>query len=798
MKYLIAILFVLFTASALMAQLVTSPNAPANLVQNVLLGPGVTVSNINFNGFPGAIGQFTANNSNLGINSGVIITTGTIQNNGSGPHGPNNQANAGIAISENPVAPGVFTNFFPSTSKYDMQVLQFNFVPYSDTVRFKYVFGSEEFLEYCGTDYNDVFGFFISGPGIVPDGSYANYRNIARIPTTNEYVAINNVHIATTNVNGTNVPAKNPQFYVNNAGGGTIQYDGFTVPLEAVSKVECGETYHLIIAIADLGDGIYDSGIFLEANSLTSKTPVEIEHELSWEAYDDPDLMAEGCVTATFTLTRENNLNQQLVVPINLSGTATENVDYSSIPNSVTFQPGQSQIQFSFDAFGDALTEGLESILLEFVLTDPCGNLTPIVVELGIQDVQPMVVTVNDTNVVCAGDDALLTAEISGGVGPFDLLWDTGDTTESITVSPAFTQTYTVTVTDQCTGNQASGSGTVTVPQYPPIVLTASDDIVEICPYIPATLQVSASGGAGGFTYQWTSNHGQTLGQDTLQPVLPSQTTIYTVTVTDACGAEASEDVVYTITSPPLVVEISPGVEICPGDSVQILTNVTGGYGGYYYYWPHSGETTSSVWVNPMQTTSYMVVVSDECQTFSVDASTTITVVQPMADFTVSSHVLFNNLPLTFQNLTINGDTYEWDFGDGNTSTLVHPNNTYTEPGTYIVTLIATDEKGCKDTIQKPIVIIEEFYIYVPNTFTPDNDRINNTFKASTIGIKELEIHIFNRWGELVFTSKDKRFEWDGTYNNAVVQDGVFTYGISYIANNGMEGKLYGHVNLIK
>lgn len=798
MKQLIVITLALLATHTSVGQLITSANSPNGLVQNVLLGTGVTVSNISFNGFPGAIGSFTANNTNLGISSGVVITTGTIQNNGNGPQGPNNQPDAGVAISNSPGSPGPLGSFFPGTPKFDVQILEFDLVPYSDTVRFKYVFGSEEFLEYCGTDYNDVFGFFIAGPGIVPDGSFGSYRNIARIPTTGQYVAINNVHSATTNIQGVNVPATNAQFYVNNNGGGTIQYDGFTVPLEAISRVECGQTYHLIIAIADLGDGIYDSGIFLEANSLTSKTPVEIEHSLSWEAYDDPDLMAEGCVSATFTLTRTNNINQQLVIPINVSGSATENVDYSDIPASVTFQPGQTQIQFSFDAFADGIAEGIEDIILEFLLTDPCGNLTPIVSELAIQDVEPLVITVDDAAVVCAGDDAVLTTEFEGGVGPFDLLWSTGDTTESITVSPSGTQVYTVTVTDQCTNDQATASATVTVPVYPPIVLQVSDDIVEICPYVPATLEVDATGGAGFYTYQWTSNQGETLGQDTIQTVVPSQTTTYTVTVTDMCGEQASEDILYTITSPPLVVEISPGVEICPGDSVHITTNVTGGYGGYYYLWPHSNETTPDVWVNPMQTTEYMVVVSDECQTFSVSASTTITVVKPTANFEPSSSVLFNNIPITFQNLTINGDTYEWDFDDGNTSTLVHPNNTFLDPGTYVVTLIATDEKGCKDTIQKPIVILEEFYIYAPNAFTPDDDRINNAFRVSTIGIKDFEIKIFNRWGEVIFSSTDKRFAWDGTYQGAIVQDGVFTYAISYVANNGIEGKLHGHVTLIK
>ena len=81
-----------------------------------------------------------------------------------------------------------------------------------------------------------------------------------------------------------------------------IQYDGFTDVLEAVSQVECGQTYHLVIAIADVGDGQWDSGIFLEANSLSSLTPVDISYELSNQVYSEPNWMAEGCVTATVTL----------------------------------------------------------------------------------------------------------------------------------------------------------------------------------------------------------------------------------------------------------------------------------------------------------------------------------------------------------------------------------------------------------------------------------------------------------------------------------------------------------------
>jgi gliding motility-associated-like protein len=192
------------------------------------------------------------------------------------------------------------------------------------------------------------------------------------------------------------------------------------------------------------------------------------------------------------------------------------------------------------------------------------------------------------------------------------------------------------------------------------------------------------------------------------------------------------------------------------------------------------------------------VNVSDECQTFVVTDQTTVFVVRPNADFVITSSTLFDNLPITFQNLTTNGETYSWDFGDGNSSTVVHPNNIYAEPGTYIVTLIATDEKGCMDTIAKPITIEEGYYVYIPNTFTPDGFRFNNVFEASTVGVQTLNVKIFNRWGELVFESEERDFQWDGTYRGAPVQDGTYIWKIRYFTNSGREILTTGHINCIR
>lgn len=784
---LIALLFPL----SVMSQLVTSAQGAASLVQNTLLGPGVTVSNIHYSGASGAIGKFTANGTNLGINSGIVITTGTIANNGSGPQGPNNSTNSGV--DNGYPGFGALTNQ-AGAQTYNAAILEFDFVPYSDTVRFKYVFGSEEYPEYVCSQFNDAFAFFISGPGI------GGTVNMAKLPT-GAPVTINTVNGGNPGNTGSGIgacAATNPAYFVNNGSGGSIQYDGFTKVLEAVSKVQCGQTYHLIIAIADAGDGIFDSGIFLEANSLTSKAPIEVDYTLSSDPFNDGKTMAEGCVSATVTLTRTKNLSQSVTVPIIVSGTATEGVDYTIIPNTVTFSPGQSVITFNFSAFADGVTEGIETIDLDFQLLDACGNLNPFLLNLQIGDIEPVQVTVNSVDKLCPQDEAVLTAVPSGGSGPYTFLWSTGETTPSITVNPPATQNYTVSVTDACLHQTAQAISTVTVPIYPPIVLVSTPDITEICPYVPKELTVQASGGAGNFVYSWHLASGTVLGTNDTLDVIPSTSTMYYIDVTDQCDVSALDSVLYTITSPPLVLTMSPNQIICPGDTVPISVSATGGYGQYFYNWFHSGETTPQVFVNPYTTTSYTVSVSDECQTFTVEGTTTVTVIEPDADFIISSHTLFEDLPITFQNLTVGGNTYNWEFGDGHTSTMVHPNNTYDVPGTYYVTLIATNYLGCKDTITKPITIQEEYWIYVPNTFTPDGNQFNNTFKASMINIRETDVTIYDRWGVLVFESTSTRWEWDGTYKDLPVPDGTYTYKIKYVTRSSIYGEIVGHVNVLK
>ncbi|MFM1810274.1 MAG: hypothetical protein RLZZ382_1499, partial [Bacteroidota bacterium] len=310
---LLALIFLLKLNLGLSQLVTASGQAPQGLVQNVLIGPGVTVSNILYNGSPTAIGSFTAAGTNLGISQGIVMTTGTIMNNGAGPQGPNNAASAGT--DNNMPGSGILSGIIQGTQTYNAATLEFDFIPYADTVRFKYVFGSEEYPEFAppnNSTYNDVFGFFISGPGI------AGLQNIAQLPNGGGVVSINNVNAITNSIyynangDGTMAPYNTSPNY--------IQYDGFTDVLEAVSAVQCGQTYHLILAIADVGDGSWDSGIFLEANSLSSKTPVDVSATISQQVFPNPDWMAEGCVSATVTVTRQSNINSALSIPLSVAG----------------------------------------------------------------------------------------------------------------------------------------------------------------------------------------------------------------------------------------------------------------------------------------------------------------------------------------------------------------------------------------------------------------------------------------------------------------------------------------------
>ncbi|WP_134145276.1 T9SS type B sorting domain-containing protein [Flavobacterium sp. 270] len=242
---------------------------PQQLAQNVLLGQGINISNISFNGsavnaavISDQIGKFdNGASTNIGINKGIILSTGnTII-----AKGPNDRDLATLPTSNPFEGDGDLSILTNNQSIRNVAVLEFDFVPVGNKLSFNFVFASDEYPEYVNDIYNDNFGFFLSGPGI--NGMFSNNaQNIALIPNTTLPVSINNLNNGTTN----NGPCEYCQYYVNNQNGATIQYDGFTTVLKAQSNVQCGQTYHIKLIIGNVGDNNYDSAVFLEGASFSS------------------------------------------------------------------------------------------------------------------------------------------------------------------------------------------------------------------------------------------------------------------------------------------------------------------------------------------------------------------------------------------------------------------------------------------------------------------------------------------------------------------------------------------------
>ncbi len=285
----IIILFVgIFSTTLISAQIVIDNNtpydAPAWLVDNILLGGGVTASNIIYQGDSSQIGWFDAVNTNLGIDSGIVLCTGDVYaldptNIGLGANPANIVADPDLLNVANSVPPLIGQTFTVSGIN-DVAILEFEFIPTSDSLKFNYVFGSQEYFGFENTQYNDVFGFFLSGPGITgayssPAGFPNGSINLAVVPGSNPPLPIT---ISSIN----SVTPINQQYFVPNQGTAldTIDdADGMTTVLTARALVQCGETYHIRLAIADGADQGLSSYVWLEAGSFYSP-PLEIIDEL--------------------------------------------------------------------------------------------------------------------------------------------------------------------------------------------------------------------------------------------------------------------------------------------------------------------------------------------------------------------------------------------------------------------------------------------------------------------------------------------------------------------------------------
>ncbi len=403
-------LFILLFANHLFAQpmeitdATTPPITPENLISNIFLGDGVEVVDVTFEGDPLSVGYFKNGQNAVGIERGIVMTSGratgincnvpdqTGANCNGGQFASTDNGSSASDADLSAIAAG-------GLSVFDVAKFTITFIPTSDTLRFKYVFASEEYPEWACSPFNDVFGFFISGPGL--SGPYQNNgTNIALIPGTTTPVSINNIHPA----NGAGCPPVFSQFYNNNLGT-SIQpvYDGYLdVFVAEVVVIPC-ETYVIKLSLSDVGDPAFDTGVFLEAKSFGTGS---LQVETATVSLDGT--ITEDCATGSITFTHPGPVEDDFLLDYTIIGTAQNGVDYLPIPLDLFIPIGDSSVTIDIVALEDGFDEGMESIGID-IQRDVCNRDT---FWIFIRDNEILPPDLGPDATICTGDSVLLDATL--------------------------------------------------------------------------------------------------------------------------------------------------------------------------------------------------------------------------------------------------------------------------------------------------------------------------------------------------------------------------------------------------
>ena len=456
MRFLYAFAIAMAVSLCAIAQTTDQSYTIEQYVTEILIGDGINVSNITLIGGEDQLGYMSGAEGVFSVGAGLVLSTDNALNltdPACGANICNGCMGGGTDVDLLNVAnsvPPLIGQGFSVSSVNDLCVLEFDFEASGDSIAFNYVFGSDEYLEWVNSSFNDIFAFFLSGPGITgpfaapagfPDGAI----NIAEVPDSDPLLPIT---ISSVN------DVTNPEYYIDNFNNDGICIDGYTQTFTASAQVQCGETYHIKLAIADGSDTALESFVILEEGSFSSNA-IDIVADASIEGVDvflGDTTVVEGCNDATFTVIRPDDSTLDTII-LNVSGTAFPGIDYSSTFNEVIMEPGQSSAEITLGVINDNIEEDPEWITIEYVYVNGCGDTIVTSATIMIRDPDP--ITLLTEPIGCLDEDDGITLSVTAltGFAPYEYQWDTDPSHTEPTFyydTGGIPDTATVIVTDIC------------------------------------------------------------------------------------------------------------------------------------------------------------------------------------------------------------------------------------------------------------------------------------------------------------------------------------------------------------
>ena len=417
---------------------------------------------------------------------------------------------------------------------------------------------------------------------------------------------------------------------------------------------------------------------------------------------------------------------------------------------------------------------------------------------------------------ICYGQTAQIFATGSGGTPGYTYTW-----------TPAFNNTGgphttpTLSTTTQYNVNMTDANGCTTTPKLititvtPALTITATSTTVCHNELVALSPTMTLNGNGGPYTYNWSM--GGSASTETVMAVNGTpgapKTFTYSVTASDNCSP--SSTAIFTVVVNPLPAvsfTVSPPSGCAP---LGVTLTGTSDSPNNTFLWSDaiSGNTNPAyvTLTNPGKYSVSLVVTNPSTGCKSILTQTDVITVypKPKASFIAdppSTSIL--NPTIHFINTSTGGSTYLWHFGDPaapagtNTDTTFNATHTYNYVAPYNVNLVVTSAHGCTDVAMMPVEITPDFALYIPNTFTPDGNRVNDVFQPAGVGINEdnYRLDIFDRWGEVIFTSNNFKVGWDGSVKGSskIAEQGVYVYKLMVYDLQGNKHPFVGHVTVLR
>jgi gliding motility-associated-like protein len=458
----------------------------------------------------------------------------------------------------------------------------------------------------------------------------------------------------------------------------------------------------------------------------------------------------------------------------------------------------------------DSLSSG--TYVIRTLDTAGCYADTVVIVPDGV----PMVVSMSNDTIVCIGGTATIAVNATGGTAPYTYNWVGLSGNGPHNVTPNYSRYYKVSVSDSF--NCVSEYDSVLVALNPPILLTSQD--VFICPGDSVSLGVTVMGGNGGpYTYSWTTTGGSMVGSQSTANVSPvNSSNYYHVTVSDNCETpENNDSILVSWHEIPSVLFDSDTTGGCypiqvyfyNNTDVSQVTSCEWDMGNGLY--SNNVDTVVTVYANPGSfNVTLEVTNSNGCKNDTTFFNYIDIYDYPVAGFTSHPNPASILTPTVQFVDTSSQDVvlFDWTFYDS-TNTIIgsdyEQNPIYNFSGIveqqYYIQLYVENQNGCSDTVSGTQIVEGEYALFLPNSFTPNGDGMNDNFYpvGDKISVENYSFKIFNRWGEMVFNTTDFGASWDGEYKGSQVASDAYIWKIDLVdASSGETKNFNGYVLLTR